>query len=264
MFPTLSQARSASKNKPSPGNFNERLWQSSARSHVGMVREINEDSVFANSETCIWAVADGMGGHEAGDVASQMIVHALENNFSRLVKKPRLSHIVEQLDDELQLVNRRIQQHSEMILQGETLGSTLVLLTILGEVGICLWAGDSRLYRYRDNKLEKITRDHSKVEELIDAGVLSADQAVNHPESNVITRAVGAFSELFIDHSAFLIEPDDEFLLCSDGLYNCLEHAEMEYFMRQDDINQRTEEMIARTLEKNARDNVSVVVVRSA
>ena len=234
-------------------------WRSSAKTHVGMVRKINEDAIFSNNEIAIWAVADGMGGHEAGEVASQMIVHAMEN----LQSSDRLSYFIEYVDHELQKVNRRIQQHSDMILGGQTLGSTVVALIIRGRVGFCLWAGDSRLYQYRAGKLQRLSNDHSKVQELVEQGVLLPEEASHHPESNVITRAVGAFSDLYLDNCVFEVKPDDTFLLCSDGLYNSVSDEEMTGLLNHTDAEQCAQDLIDHALANNANDNVSAIVVRA-
>ncbi len=224
-----------------------------------MVRQINEDAVFSKNEFGIWAVADGMGGHEAGEVASQMIVHSLEN----LQCNNRLSYFVEYVDNELQEVNRRIQQHSDLILEGRTLGSTVVTLIIRGRIGVCLWAGDSRLYRYRPGNLQRMSRDHSRVEELIEQGFLLPEEARQHPHSNVITRAVGAYQDLYLDNSVFDVMPEDTFLLCSDGLYNSVSHEEMIAQLQYADIQECAQGLIDNALVNNANDNVSAIVVRA-
>lgn len=255
MIPTLAN----NKRKPSVKDPKALAWHSVAKTHVGMVREINEDAVFSKTDFGIWAVADGMGGHEAGEVASQMIVHALEN----LHTTDRLSLFVEHVDDELMEVNRRIQQHSDMILGGRTLGSTVVTLIIRGNIGACLWAGDSRLYQFRAGNLARISRDHSKVEELVEQGFLLPEEADNHPESNVITRAVGAYSGLCVDNCIFDVEPDDTFLLCSDGLYNSVSQEQIAEMLQINDIDQCTQQLIDSALDNNAKDNVSAIVVRA-
>ncbi|HEY5602220.1 MAG TPA: protein phosphatase 2C domain-containing protein [Gammaproteobacteria bacterium] len=234
-------------------------WRSAAKTHVGMVRKINEDSVFGKNELGIWAVADGMGGYEAGEVASQMIVHSLGN----LPSMSRLSQFVESVDNELREVNRRIQQHSMMIIEGRMLGSTVVALIIRGQVGVCLWAGDSRLYQYRGGKLQRLSKDHSRVEELIDEGILLPEEARKHPQSNVITRAVGACADLYLDNCVFDVKPEDTFLLCSDGLYNSVRDDEITAKLQHADPQLCAEGLIDSALANNANDNVSAVVVRA-
>jgi serine/threonine protein phosphatase PrpC len=262
MFPSVTNSKEVKRNGNRANSKTPLLWNSAAKSHVGMVRKVNEDAVFTNEDIGLWVVADGMGGHEAGDVASQMIIHALENNFSLENSKQRLSEFVEYLDDEMQAVNRRIQQHSDMIMQGKTLGSTVVALAIRGQIGFCVWAGDSRLYKYHDGRLVKITTDHSKVEELVELGMLLPEEAENHPESNVITRAVGAYTELFLDHYVFHLDADDTYLLCSDGLYNSVDDDAMSEQLQCKDVERCAQGLIDLALANDANDNVSVIVVR--
>ena len=234
-------------------------WQSAAKTHVGSVRKVNEDAVFCNELAGIWAVADGMGGHEAGDVASQMVVHALQN----IQNHTRLSQFVENVDNEIHEVNRRIQQHSEMILENRVLGSTIAVLIIRGMVGACLWAGDSRVYRIQAHHIERLTRDHSRVEELISSGLLLPEEARTHPEANVITRAVGAGKELYLDYCVFKISPGDNYLLCSDGLYNSLSDDEIIAQVNQPDVDQGAQGLIDAALTNVANDNISAIVVRN-
>jgi len=255
MLPTLENMRARQS-----ARANASTWQSAALTHVGSVRKMNEDAIFVNEAAGLWAVADGMGGHEAGDVASQMVVHALQN----IPNHTRLSQFVENVEQALLEVNRRIQQHSEMILENRILGSTIVLLIIRGGVGVGLWAGDSRLYRTRsDHQLERLTRDHSRVEELISSGMILPEQAKHHPEANIITRAVGAGGDLFIDHCVFQVLPGDNFLLCSDGLYNCLSEADIVDQLKQPDVQQSAQGLIDQALVNVANDNISAVVVRN-
>ena len=191
-------------------------WTSAQQTDVGMVREINEDSILSLPETKLWAVADGMGGYEAGNVASDMIVKELET----ITKKATLNSLVDSVEDSLIDINHRILEYADIMLDGRTLGSTIVTLAIQDHVGVCLWAGDSRLYRYRNNQLEQISRDHSQVEELLLQGFITPEEAENHPDSNIITRAIGANADIYIDVEAFKVQLGDIYLLCSDGLYS--------------------------------------------
>ena len=225
--------------------------------HVGMVRKINEDSILSLPEVQLWAVADGMGGYEAGNVASDMIVKSL----SSILSKPSLSEMVDCVEDCLLDVNHSILEYADIMLDGRTLGSTVVTLLIKGHTGICLWAGDSRLYRYRKDQLRQLSRDHSQVEELLSQGFISAEEAKKHPDSNVITRAVGASSKLYLDINAFSVRPGDTFLLCSDGLYNMLSEEEISDTIASLPIAQAVDVLIQKALDNGANDNVSVILV---
>lgn len=233
-------------------------WQSGQRSDVGTVREINEDAVFTHSAIGLWAVADGMGGHEVGDVASRMIVEALALVHNR----PGLSDFVDEVEQAIVAVNQQIIDYAEQMFDSATMGSTLVTLLIRGRVGICLWAGDSRLYRLRNQHLTQLTRDHSHVQELLEIGAIEPDEAACHPHANVITRAIGVEEDGFIDINVFNTQIGDTFLLCSDGLYNTLTTEEMSRILSQKSTQQVADDLVAASLSNGASDNVSVIVVK--
>lgn len=234
-------------------------WNTSADTNVGMVRKINEDSIMSNPDVGIWAVADGMGGYEAGDVASKMIVSAFED----IAKHEYLSSFVDDVENKIIDSNHRILEYSEIMHDGRTLGSTVISLLIKGQVGVCLWAGDSRLYLLRNNQLQQVSRDHSHVQELLDNGTITEEEAINHPDSNVITRAVGTSQEIYVDIKAFNVQLGDTFLLCSDGLYNAVSEDDIEHHMRSRDTDDSVKQMIVKSLENGAPDNVSIVMVKS-
>lgn len=234
-------------------------WNSSADTNVGMVREVNEDSIMSNPDAGLWAVADGMGGYEAGDVASNMIVSSL----AEITKDHHLDTFIDKIEDKIIDANQRILEYADIMHDGRILGSTIVSLLIKGQVGVCLWAGDSRLYLLRNNQLQQLSRDHSHVQELIDQGAITEEQALTHPDANVITRAVGTSNELYIDVNAFNVQLGDTFLLCSDGLYNAVDEYEIEEQMRSHDTDAAVKQLIVRALENGAPDNVSVVMVKS-
>ena len=233
-------------------------WSSYADTNVGMVRKINEDSILSKPEAGLWLVADGMGGYEAGDVASNMIVKTLQDTQP----KEHLDDLVTQVEDSIIDVNQRILEYADIMLEGRTLGSTVVSLLIKGHVGMCLWVGDSRLYRFRNNNLLQLSRDHSHVEELIQQGVISPEEAENHPQSNVITRAVGAFSEVYVDLNVFSVQLGDLFLLCSDGLYNAVPQKDIIELLNKPAPEDIVKGLIDKALENGAHDNVSVIVIK--
>lgn len=232
-------------------------WISAAATDVGSKRKINEDAVLERPDAGLWVVADGMGGHAAGDVASHAVVHPL----SLLERPAAMADFVDVVEDTLISVNDQLREYATQALGGRTLGSTVVTLLLSEHTGVCLWAGDSRLYRWRNGQLGRLSRDHSAVQEMVDAGVLSPEEADHHPESNVITRAVGGSDRLCVDAAVFAPEPGDTYLLCSDGLYNEV----------ADDVIRRklvlppdeaVRQLLAEALHNGGRDNVSLVVVR--
>ncbi len=233
------------------------FWNSAQDTNVGMVRKINEDSVLSLPETKLWVVADGMGGYEAGNVASDMIVKSLAS----MISKPSLNEMVECVEDNLIDVNHRILEYADIMLDGRTLGSTVVTLLIQGHAGACLWVGDSRLYRYRNSELVQLSRDHSQVEDLLSQGFITPEEAENHPDSNVITRAVGASHDIYVDISAFTAQLGDTFLLCSDGLYNMVSKDEISNTIASLPLSEAVDALIQKALDYGANDNVSVILV---
>lgn len=234
------------------------FWESEGATDVGTVRAQNEDSILSQADIGLWTVADGMGGHGGGDIASQMIVEHLQ----KITLSPQLSQSVNEIETAIREVNSRLLEYSRSKLAGRTIGSTFVSLLIKGNVGVCLWAGDSRLYRYRHNKLTAISEDHSHVAELVKKGLISAAQAEVHPERNVITRAVGTSPSIDIDITVFDLKIGDQFLLCSDGLYNAVSEAEIIDSLNKQSLKNSVSELIQRALDNHASDNVSLILVK--
>jgi len=233
-------------------------WRCGERTDVGAVRQVNEDALLRRPDIGLWAVADGMGGHEVGDVASRMIVEAL----AQVSDSERLSDFVDDVEQSLLDVNRQILDYADLMFDKATMGSTLVSLVIRGRVGVCLWTGDSRLYRLRNHQLTQLSRDHSHVQELIEMGAITPEEAVKHPHANVITRAIGVEEPGFIDINVFNAQIGDTFLLCSDGLYNTMDDAEITHLLGGRDPQRVSEALVQLSLERGAPDNVSVVVVK--
>ncbi len=234
-------------------------WSSAGRSHVGMVRAINEDACLAMPELGLWAVADGMGGHEAGDIASQMIVETLQEIPLPLTWPDFLHSVREALHD----VNRRLREESAQRYQHRTIGSTVVVLLAHEHQCACLWVGDSRIYRLRNGQLEQLTRDHSHVQELVDQGLLTPEEAHRHPLANVITRAVGSADDLQIDEVVYPLQAGDLFLLCSDGLNKTVPDEEITRLLAHSNHNcqEAVKAFIHLALMRDASDNVTTIVV---
>jgi serine/threonine protein phosphatase PrpC len=228
--------------------------------HKGNVRNLNEDSLLSRSEAGLWVVADGMGGHEAGEVASQLIVSSLES----LPQRAYISDFVDDVEDTLLLVNQKLRTHSIEKLNGLTIGSTVTCLILREAIGVVLWVGDSRLYRLREGRLEQLTKDHSEVQAQIDMGVLTPEQAENSSIKNMLSRAIGAFDELDVDVNAFPVQADDLFLLCTDGLYNELSSGEIEQMLKYGHLDKISEKLMQSCLSHEAKDNVSFIVVKAS
>jgi len=228
-------------------------WLSAGISDVGRVRSINEDAVSLRPEIGLWAVADGMGGHEAGEIASALVIQAL----GTVTIPSTLEGFVEAIKVQLENVN------TELVLQqgaGKT-GTTVVVFLAHGDRCACLWVGDSRLYRLRSDMMHAMTRDHSYVQELVQAGQLSVEDAATHPKANVITRAIGAHESIEIEVGRYDLKEGDRYLLCSDGLYREITEQEIFHHMSKDNCNLLVDTLLELTLDRGARDNVSIVAV---
>ncbi len=237
------------------------VWKAAAKTDQGMIRTNNEDAVISQTHKGIWAVADGMGGHEVGEVASQLLVdHIAAISESDVL----LSERVLQVEEAILQTNEQLLTYAKEKLAGEIVGSTVVALIIKGEVGVVLWAGDSRLYRYnKKGHLEQLTQDHSQVAELVEQGFIDPSEAESHPDANIITRAVGVKQDLLVDAALFQVYAGDNFLLCSDGLYNCVEDNILEYTLgAHANIEIAVDELMRIALADGAPDNVSIILVR--
>ena len=226
-------------------------WQSASCSHVGRVRRINEDSLLDQPDRGLWAVADGMGGHTLGDVASRMVVDALAR-----LRDVEPGAVRTCLAD----VNRQLMTEAAMR-DVQIIGSTAVVLVASGSRCRCIWAGDSRLYRYRDGVLQQLTRDHSHVEELLARGLLSPAEAHRHPGHNLITRAIGVADQLELEEDDSDVRAGDMFVLCSDGLSNEVEAQQMASLLARHDCKLAAQSLVEQALAHGGRDNVTVVVV---
>ncbi|MFH0352426.1 MAG: PP2C family protein-serine/threonine phosphatase [Chromatiales bacterium] len=233
----------------------ELAWTSSACSHIGNVRRINEDAYLDKPHAGLWVVADGMGGHAAGDQASKSIVAAL----SGVSPAPTLGVFVDRVCDCLQRVNQ------ELIAMGaekhRITGSTVVALLALGPGCAILWAGDSRAYLLRDGALKQLSADHSQIELYVKLGLIARDQAANHPLSNIVTRAVGTHEALDLDRDTIEAHAGDRFLLCSDGLYRHVTHEEIASLLRTGSASSAAQSLVDLTLDRGALDNVTVVLI---
>lgn len=231
-------------------------WHSIEITDTGKVRKINEDSCLSNESQAHWVVADGMGGHQAGDLASQMIV----NNLKPLEQNESLSDFVENVENTLFGVNENLFKLAQS--RNTVIGSTVVGAALHQGHVLLYWVGDSRGYVFRNNKLIQLTVDHTLVQELLEDKKITAHQAKNHPEKNVITRAIGTHSSLHIDYYITPIQPDDVLIVCSDGIEKEIEDSELENILRETrNINKCANKILSEVLERGARDNVTFVLV---
>lgn len=225
-----------------------------AATHPGAVRPRNEDALLERPDIGLWVVADGAGGHGAGDVASNAIVAAMG------VIPPGLAaaELLAQVRLRLAAVHRELQEEAARRGPGRILASTVVVMLARGEHYAMLWAGDSRAYLLRQGALSRVTKDHSLVQELVDQGTLREDEAESHPQANVITRAIGAQGELELDKVSGRIVEGDRFLLCTDGLFKTMAEAEIAAMLT---AGADVQAIVTEAVGRGARDNVSAIGV---
>jgi len=231
-------------------------YGSTAITHPGTVRKYNEDAYTSCPEIGLWAVADGVGGHEAGDFASQIVTDILRGVPAGLSAAELLAEVYLRLGN----AHQRLQKEAAERGPDTIIATTVVVLLLRQDHFACLWAGDSRAYLLRDGQIVQVTRDHSLVQELIDANAISPAEAENHPRANVITRAVGSGDSLMLDKVSDRVRDGDRFLLCSDGLWKMLHDDELAGLLKGNG-QVPAEELLAAALERNADDNVTVVTV---
>lgn len=233
-------------------------WSSAARSDVGLVRSRNEDAVLDRVARGLWVVADGMGGHALGDLASRMVVSALD----KVPASDALAQLLASAQDQLRLANRQLRTEAEN--HGvPIIGSTVVALLACGYSCGFLWAGDSRIYLYRSGSLSQLTRDHNQLEERKLQNNFTPEDSIALPSRNMITRAVGAADTLDVEQGTMDVKDGDIFLLCSDGLSNAVSEPEMCGELAAGNCRQAVEGLVDLALKRGGRDNISVIVVRA-
>lgn len=228
----------------------------SAITHVGRVRKVNEDSIYAGGEQNIWVVADGMGGHAAGDFASQTVVDAV----AMLPADDGPRELMLGLRNAILGAHKTITDEAAAR-GGATIGAAVVSLMIAEDNFVAFWAGDCRLYLLRDGEINLLTSDHSIVAELVHAGEMTWDEAEMHPHSNAITRAVGVGDELEVDKIRGKVLPGDRFLLCSDGLNKYAGFEVLRKAMTNTPIETVSGKLLDIALNGGGADNISVIVV---
>lgn len=233
-----------------------------AMTDTGRVRSANQDYVYASTEPVgglpnLFLVADGMGGHQAGDYASRYLVEHLVS----YLKEAEETETIPLLREGIQRVNNMLYQESTEKQELNGMGTTLVAAVIDGVTTYVANVGDSRLYLVR-NKLKQITKDHSYVEELVSLGQLERGSRDYREKKNIITRAVGTEDKLEIDFFEVSLEPGDFVLMCSDGLSNMLEDAEMEEIICSElELPEKAEKLITVANDNGGKDNIGVVLI---
>ncbi|MDX1485626.1 MAG: adenylate/guanylate cyclase domain-containing protein [Alphaproteobacteria bacterium] len=233
--------------------------RSVARTHKGLVRAHNEDVYLERPDIGLWAVADGMGGHRKGDVAAARISEVLSAIPAPDGEEAYLAAVRGALEG----VNGELYAQGAGISDDRTMGATIAALFVVGDRFTCVWAGDSRLYRVRDGTCAQLTKDHTLVQEMVDAGTLSEAEARNHPRRNVITRAIGADREIVLETIQGGIRPGDIFILATDGLTTVCSAEDLAAALDGGDLDAAAERLVALYLERGAADNLSLVIVET-
>ena len=222
----------------------------------GGKRSLNEDSYLNRPEAGLWAVADGVGGADAGEVASSAVADALAQIPADLSGTDMLAAVRNALNDVHDTLRALAAERGPSTM----IASTVAVLMVQGEHFACLWAGDSRVYLLRDGALRRLTTDHTLVQTMVDAGRITAAEAETHPRANVITRAVGA-DAAELDKVIGEVLPGDRFLLCTDGLTKELPETELAALLAVPEDMSPAELLVEAVRARGARDNVTAVVV---
>ena len=230
---------------------------------IGRKRQLNQDYVF----TCVvplgnlpnlFVVADGMGGHKAGDYASKCTVETIVEEVAKSKKKEPVAI----LDDAIQTANRLIRKKSLEDENLDGMGTTVVASTYLDGILYVANVGDSRLYVIGED-IKQITRDHSLVEEMVRMGGIDRAAARNHPDKNIITRAIGAASSVNVDYFEVALKPEDIVLMCSDGLTNMIEDKDiLEIVKTEGDLKTKADLLIKTANENGGKDNIAVLLMQ--
>lgn len=242
-------------------------WIGIGQSETGLVRTMNQDALLVLDHLSLWAVADGMGGHVGGEIAAQLAIATIqaqvESSGNRLHTEHDPTHHLKEwiLGAHHAIVQRAA---SEQKLRG--MGTTIVLAAVILLPTPTIYiahVGDSRAYRFRSGTLTSLTKDHTLIEQYLSRGILTAESAKTHPERHVLTRALGMQSPLKPTVSAFPLEPNDCFVLCSDGLTKMLEDEHIESILAKTvgDPTHSCDRLIRESLERGGEDNVTVIVV---
>jgi len=237
-----------------------------AKTDIGKARSENQDNYRAGrqSDDTVWAVVcDGMGGARGGAFASSMAVTAFEAEFIKgLMPGLPAAGVRSLMEAAAERANREIYELAQQDEDKRGMGTTLVALVLKDGLAHIIHAGDSRAYLYRDGWLERLTRDHSMVQELVENGSLTPQEAEVHPNKNLITRAVGVGPELAVEYGERQMRPEDILLLCSDGLTGAVTEEELSEIIQQSNFFDTASAMVQQALAAGGKDNITAVLVQ--
>ncbi|WP_423458072.1 Stp1/IreP family PP2C-type Ser/Thr phosphatase [Ottowia sp. VDI28] len=241
----------------------------SSLSDAGRYRSNNEDAVLTDPAHGIVVLADGMGGYNAGEVASAMAVEQIMRELAPILEQAGSSAPVRELRRAIEVcvgnANYAIYEAARTQAAYAGMGTTLVMAVLHGQTLLVGHAGDSRAYRWRKGVLRQLTRDHSLLQEQLDAGLITPDQAAVSPHRNLVTRALGVEDTVLLDVQAFAVIPGDTYLLCSDGLTDMMDDHEIaDVLMATSQIESRTAELIQSANANGGMDNITVALIQIA
>ncbi|WP_100330865.1 Stp1/IreP family PP2C-type Ser/Thr phosphatase [Bacillus xiapuensis] len=235
------------------------------RTDKGRIRTHNEDNggIFFNSSSdCLAIVADGMGGHNAGDVASQITIESMRVQWQQASPIEDASHAEEWLKSTINLINERILMHSRDNQECNGMGTTLVTALCTNRFCTIANIGDSRCYLFNENGFAQVTEDHSLVNELVKSGEITKEEAEHHPRKNVLTRALGTDVHVTADYYTITFEQGNYLLLCSDGLSNKLARQDMQDILQTDlSIEEKADLFVQQANENGGEDNITLVIL---
>lgn len=229
---------------------------------IGQKRKMNQDYIFTSQEPIgnlpnLFVVADGMGGHNAGDFASRYGVSVMVET----VRRDKNFNPVKIMRNAMEAANREVLEQSREEPAMAGMGTTMVACTLVGGYAYVANVGDSRLYLANDT-MTQISQDHSLIAEMVRLGELTPEEGRNHPDKNIITRAIGTADTVQVDFFDFRLNQDDQILMCSDGLSNMVEDARMFEILKDDSIEDKSEALIQEANANGGKDNIAVIVIR--
>jgi serine/threonine protein phosphatase PrpC len=233
------------------------MFDTGAGTHVGRVRQRNEDRYLSMPASGLWAVADGMGGHEDGEYASQTIVDAL----GAIQPATSAADLLARCEQQIVEANAQLRDVSRER-GGAILGATIAVLLTFDRHYACIWSGDSRIYVVRGGVITQLSRDHTEVQQLLAQGTITPEEAETWPGKNVVTRAIGVFDQPELELASGPLEAGDSFIICSDGLTHHVKDDEILRYVASSASQQACDALIDLTLARGAVDNVTVVIVR--
>lgn len=239
--------------------MNKITWSSWGKTHVGIKRKVNQDTFADLPKKNLWIVADGMGGHHNGDVASTEIVRVL----SQFEPSPHIGTTAKRIYHALKKINYDLLEQAHLTGETTIIGSTVALLYAHQSRCIAIWSGDSRVYLFRRGQLKQVTRDHNNEPQLLAEG-FSPEEVKIHPYAQVLTHAIGGEPEAFLDVQTQEAIVDDIFVLCSDGINKEVTDDEIEEILKHRSFRQATNDIMALALKRGARDNITLITVQAS